>query len=344
MRKIIIVSVSIILLGILSCKTDFDLNANWKDITVVYGLLNPDDSVQFVKINKAYLGEGNAIAMAANPDSTTYPDGTLEVKVEQWKNGSLAKTFILHDTLIIDKESGIFPSPQQKLFCFYTNPATTSAVDRESTYKLYVKNVKTNKVISSSTTIVKKMLSSDIYPTSSTMDFTANAQRPIKWKSVINGRKYEAVLRFWYVEINTSTNDSVERYIDWNIGSRKSMNLTGGENLELNYLPNTFYQYIGGKIAVNSGLSRRVGKLYENTHHLDLIIAVAHDDLTTYMDVNEPSNNIVQERPQYTNVTDGIGIFSSRYFDTNKKKFSTFSQDSLTSGIYTRYQNFFFRQ
>ena len=36
-------------------------------------------------------------------------------------------------------------------------------------------------------------------------------------------------------------------------------------------------------------------------------------DLKTYIDVNEPITGIVQERPQFTNINNGIGLFSSRY-------------------------------
>ena len=25
-----------------SCETDFDVNANWKDVTIVYGLIDPN--------------------------------------------------------------------------------------------------------------------------------------------------------------------------------------------------------------------------------------------------------------------------------------------------------------
>ena len=35
------------------------------------------------------------------------------------------------------------------------------------------------------------------------------------------------------------------------------------------------------------------------------------------MEVNEPSSSIIQERPEYTNIVNGIGLFSCRY---NKKR------------------------
>jgi hypothetical protein len=38
------------------------------------------------------------------------------------------------------------------------------------------------------------------------------------------------------------------------------------------------------------------------------------------MEVNEPTNSIVQEKPDYTNITNGLGIFSSRYRKIREKK------------------------
>jgi hypothetical protein len=56
------------------------------------------------------------------------------------------------------------------------------------------------------------------------------------------------------------------------------------------------------------------------TNDVDFIISVAAADLNTYMEVNEPSNSIIQERPEYTNIDNGTGIFSSRYRNIRTKK------------------------
>ena len=55
----------LILPFLFSCETDFDVNANWKDVTIVYGLIDPNNEDQLIKINKAYLGQGDAIQMAS---------------------------------------------------------------------------------------------------------------------------------------------------------------------------------------------------------------------------------------------------------------------------------------
>jgi hypothetical protein len=38
------------------------------------------------------------------------------------------------------------------------------------------------------------------------------------------------------------------------------------------------------------------------------------------MQVYEPSTSIVQEKPPYTNIENGIGIFSARYYNYVRKK------------------------
>jgi hypothetical protein len=46
---------------------------------------------------------------------------------------------------------------------------------------------------------------------------------------------------------------------------------------------------------------------------VDFIFSVASDDLNTYMNASAPSNSIIQERPPFSNISNGIGLFSSRY-------------------------------
>ena len=72
---------------LVSCSTDFDTTADYKEVMVVYGLLNQYDSVQYIKVNKAFLGDGNALIMAENSDSINYGD-ILDVTLEKIDNGT----------------------------------------------------------------------------------------------------------------------------------------------------------------------------------------------------------------------------------------------------------------
>ena len=48
-------------------------------------------------------------------------------------------------------------------------------------------------------------------------------------------------------------------------------------------------------------------------------MTVGSEDLETYINVNKPITGIVQERLKFTNINNGIGLFSSRF---NKYRFA----------------------
>jgi hypothetical protein len=99
-----------------SCKTDFDLNEKWKETPVVFGLLDKGDSVHYVKISKAFLGEGNAITMAGIYDSLYYKPSDLVVYISEYKNDLLLQSWNLYPDTTIFKDPGMFNNPKQNKF------------------------------------------------------------------------------------------------------------------------------------------------------------------------------------------------------------------------------------
>ena len=66
-----------------SCETDFNVNADWEEVTVVFGLLDQSQDRQYIRINKAFLGNESAYVMASVSDSLNYNPDSLEVKIEK---------------------------------------------------------------------------------------------------------------------------------------------------------------------------------------------------------------------------------------------------------------------
>ena len=104
-----------------SCKTDLDILAPYKSIPVIYGILNHTDPVHYIRVQKAFLGAGDAYNFSAVPDSNYFTDITVKLipfKVKD--NGDtlfkIPKEIILTDTIINTKEDGEFFSPSQKLY------------------------------------------------------------------------------------------------------------------------------------------------------------------------------------------------------------------------------------
>lgn len=64
----VIILLALTLLSGFSCSTDLDLNAEPKDIWVVYGILREEAETQDIRIAKAFLIEGDALEYASETD------------------------------------------------------------------------------------------------------------------------------------------------------------------------------------------------------------------------------------------------------------------------------------
>ena len=108
MKKIYLI-LSVFAIVFTACETDFDVNATWEEVTVVYGLLDAGDGkeLQQIKISKAFLGEMDALQMAQYADSINFDPNDLDVKIVRIRNNGNTDTISLVDSTII-RESGIF--------------------------------------------------------------------------------------------------------------------------------------------------------------------------------------------------------------------------------------------
>jgi len=286
----------ILFIGILvSCSTEVDNYADYKDITIVYGLLETAKDTTFIKITKAFLGPGNALFFAKNPDSSNYV-AKLNVSLSGKKNGVELPLITLDTVTIHTKLAGdsIFYFPNQLLYY------TTATLNPAAAYTLTVE--RPTKTITSSTQLVQAFT---ILQPTNRINFASSVPTQIKWNSAMNGRRFEVVMQFNYLELQPGNPDTLHKSIVWNMGMKKSTTLAGGEVLDISYLGDDFYSRLGQELLDIQNVKRWAGKV-------DLKISCGADALSTFIDVSTPSNSIVQEVPNYSNIDNGYGIFSSR--------------------------------
>ncbi|MEO0471192.1 MAG: hypothetical protein AAF206_16305 [Bacteroidota bacterium] len=92
----------IFLSGIMGCSTDIDLNAPDKDIWVVYGILNAQDSVQYIRVSNVFLPESNVIDFAKENDQSAKG---LQITLEGGNQSFVAEEV---DSVLKDPEDGTF--------------------------------------------------------------------------------------------------------------------------------------------------------------------------------------------------------------------------------------------
>jgi hypothetical protein len=293
-----------------SCEEDFNVNAPYKDISVIFGLLDPGTDTIFLKINKAFLGDGNVMEMAKIEDSSIYVTN-LQARIEEWADGNFVRSYNLDTITINNKEEGIFYNPYQLIYYTPYEPVTSSE------YRLTVEV--NNKVITAATNLINNFTIVKPSAGSPFVQFRTGTEGSIEWKSAKYGKRYETVVRIKYKELFVDNPDTVFKYIDWGMGTKKSVSDNGGEDMIIKFSNDAFYTVLGNQVPYDDPVKEASVK-ERYTNDIDYIIAVAADNLNLYMEVNEPSTSIIQERPEFSNITNGLGLFSSRFRNLRTKK------------------------
>jgi hypothetical protein len=309
-----------------SCSTDVELLEEYKPITVVYGLLNKQESVQYIKVNKAFLGEGDATIMAQQSDSINYQPGEVDVKLQRINpsTGQVIQTISCNDTTGILKDDGTFASPYQLLF--YTN----AALDAASRYRLEVRRHEDDALITATTAIVGDVAISTPATTISLYNSSMSTytDATVKWNAATNAKVYDVVVRFTYYQNQISPPGPVDTLtLDYNLGSVVDVNTSPSFTLKLE--SEGYFQFLKNSVNSDNNLLRVAND------SLTVIVTAGTEDLYTYVLVNQPSIGLIQERPVFTNINEGAGIFSSRLRVVKAYKMTTGTLDELHNGQYT---------
>jgi len=291
-----------------ACKTDFDVIASYKEVTVVYGLLDQGDSTHYVRITKAFLGEGNALVYAKEPDSSLYGPELKVSLLERKQLTDVNYTTIVFDTVTIhNKDTGVFFSPDQLMY------KSDAVLHPEYYYQLKAENSKTGNLVTSNTNLIQNFYLDNPKPGTKKIGFNRNVltQQNFKWKSAVNGKKYQPVLKFFFKE-SSAPNDTVMREIEWIMGSSTSEGVDGGDPMYAYYMNEEFYKLCESHIPYSDPVKEDAVRL-RIADHFDLIIIVVGDEFNTYLELNGPTTGLLLEKPSYSNINNGIGVFSSHY-------------------------------
>jgi len=323
MTKILLITFIIAILSY-SCKTDFEINDEWQDITVVYSILNEAEEIHYIRIGKAFLGNYNAYEMAANSDSLLY-NYELNVRLEEWKNTVKRKDFIC-EKIYIDKDTGIFANNNHYVY------KTTGKLDKTANYKIIIEKPD-GTIVSSEIALVGdfNINKPSIHAMEKVPLFTLSPYS-IEWTSTAGGRLYSLEIFFHYIEITAT--DTLHKTLAWsNHPSKLSQTLTGGEKMSYDINGLQFQNFVKSNITSNENVIKRIPK--QKT--LDFKFYVGDDNLYTYLKISEPSSGLIQEKPAFTNINNGIGLFASRYFKyINGKTITDRTIDSLAKGQITK--------
>ena len=337
---------------LVSCNNDLEITADWKDIPVVYGILDAQDTVQHVKFNKAFLGQGDVMTMAQEFDSLHYNEENtgLRLVAHERDGGQFVATKVveMEATDEIVKPGGFFSSPAQVVY------KTTEQIDHNKFYSAEVYYKDSDSVIASNAIPIDVLGSLQMTrPTSyAPLNFVPNSYASkAEWRSVEGGKLYELKIRFHYIEQQiTDLSDTIHKHIDWVFPYLQSNDITGGETMSISIDVEQFLNFLAVNIEEDADVYRQItGMLgvqgvmgFSITHScMDFTLLAAGEELSTYILLNEGSGSMVTERPEYTNIENGLGILSSRTSDfIEGVKINNSSNDEIAFNDITKHLNF----
>ncbi|MEZ5013222.1 MAG: hypothetical protein R2794_02930 [Chitinophagales bacterium] len=327
------------------CSTDFDLNADFKETPVVYGLLDASTDTQYIRINRAFLSDNiDALTLAANPDSIYYGD-ELSVRLDELNNGVVVQSWNLErvdgDTLGIPKAGGTFANIPNILY------RLIAELDYTHQYFLYALNANTGKEISAQIDIVDAFAitrpdDASLFPQS--ISLSPQNKYSLLWKSAQDARIYDLIMRFHYREgIYSPEGDSIHYtfsgYKDWVIETNYTTESTQG-NLTIQFQVDgaSFYNWIADAFEPVADFN-----FIRIADSAQFIIDAGGNELYTYFQYNNATLGITEGQVSdvYTNINGGLGILSSRYHKVGKVyPFAIQTRDSIACSAVTSGLNF----
>ncbi|MDX2174082.1 MAG: hypothetical protein SFY56_13345 [Bacteroidota bacterium] len=328
----------IIILYFTACKNKLNINAPYKEFPSIYAVLNPQEPIQIIRVNKVFLGEGDANDMAKVADSVNYQPGDLQITLERYKNGildsacknSASKTLTFHDSLITTNP-GTFNTNQRVYVC-------NDKLFNSGEYHLTIKNLKTNNSFTSKANPV------DVVRQDQSTSYTPNFYPAPTCNTYPNCPDYidyskTGVLTFTYkipdfftsklIKINQVKmrlhfydslfdNSKIYRYVDYPFSNQLSKNApTNASNvnyngrLDLQFRSSELFSGFGIELAkmglTNNIYGRRVYKI-------EYFIYCSTQEYADYLEYTAPSLSLAQQKPLYSNFYNGdaLGIFTFR--------------------------------
>jgi hypothetical protein len=325
-----------------SCKNDLEVLAPGKEMVSVYGILDPTQPVQNIRINKVYLNDKDALISAQVEEDINYGAGELTVKLERYVSGnpnpqlttkgnSTKKEIVLTET-VVTTQSGTFNSSQRIW-------QTTDKLYHDGDYKLIILKTATGEEIASARNVIIDSVSSassnvmpfvffptniaafpnhgqyitsgaGITPTSKYIDYSNNeATNDITIKTIANAKMYDLILRFHYEDSLIGSTTPVKHYVDFNFNTEKGNITKTGDALKFKIVGKEFFANLKQEIGKQGTVANLKNR---KALYMEYIVSAGAESLYDFLQVNAASTTIAQDKTYYTNITGGVGIFSSR--------------------------------
>ena len=281
-----------------ACEVEFSPNAEWKDVPVVYCLLDQDDDTTWVRVERCFLGEGSIYDFGQIADSINYPVGSIDVRLLSYRNGTLQSTESLNVAMRPREDSRFASEPQP---IYYTD----TRLDEGMMYKLEVLSTADGStlattdaiqlIINRNSQLVTRPSLHDIFKFLGR--YGAEPACEIEWNQLDGARRYKPMVRFYYGELGDT------HYVDIPCPTVLTGNNVG--KLSTICTRSDFLETI--RLALKDDPNPK-----EYLKYVDLYITACDENMSLYLTSVSSGITINQTTDVYSNIEGGLGVFAAR--------------------------------
>lgn len=313
-RLYFVLSALLIMCTLAGCEAEFSPEGDYSEQMMVYCLLDKNSDTTFARIERCFLGKGNAVEYARNKDSIYYKNGDLDVKLYAYTlddTNNAKKTYSFAYTTRAKNDGTFFADGNTPIYYCVTK----NELQNYSFYKLVIKNLKTGVVVSSSTYMVDEfeVTSSDLRFQAANANSTNHLEdfKDIHWSGYSNNsateqnkaKFFQMDIVFYYGKNGTNVVDSVSMPIL----SRAVSGTTQQDNFVRITINDLVYK-------IREELSKKGQNTIKPTATHNFVIKVygSNKDMADYMSANNAAQTALNYKPMYSNINNGYGLFASR--------------------------------
>lgn len=317
----------LVCIGVSGCDNTFDITAPWKDVPVVYGVISPADTAHYIRIEKAFLDANqSALELARIPDSLYYDN--LDASIIHVNSGSVFQLAEVNGS--VDgyvREDGVFAEDPNILYKLNSSDILLTIGD---VYRLSINRGDELDLVEAETVIVGAPTVKVPGP-STPLRFRYENDFKILWVLVDDAGFYDvSIITHFRERDNRISADYLDKSNRWKIARNLSTD-------EWEFPGRDYFENLDANLESNSQIQR----IFDG---IDIEVEAGGPELLEFLRVTQANTGITSvggDIPRYTNLSEGIGLFSSSNLAARRDyDLHPVSMDSLRNGIITGGLNF----
>jgi len=281
---------------IFACSEDFVLTEPWKDIPVVYGLINRVDSAQYIRVEKLFVDEDiPAVEMAKIADSIYYQNVKVSlINLNSKREVALVKVDGTSEGYV--RNPGPFVQVPNFLYKLKTTQLPMSGGD---SILLKIDRGDGKTLITSRIQLVRDFDFTSPPSTNREVQFKPEFPQTFSWQKPKSSQIFDFDIVIVIQETNTVSGSVLVKPLRWVLKKGDLANSVTVGGLQ-------FYNFLKENLVVDPALKREVLRL-------DFMVRAGGPEVYDFNTIVNANTGITasQEIPRYSNMSEGFGLFSS---------------------------------